>query len=343
VLYMKANEVTRIQLFLFKLYFFLEHFLGLKNFNKLFYSNRQKLIDSIDARLKDSNRGRVLDIPIVIDKNIDNEVLNKKYLQNIDQPVLFKNAASDWKSVRNWSYQYFKDNYGDSPLNIIDNVGLVDRNSPQDFEYSTFGKYLEELEKGSKKYLKFSRIMDEQSNLKDDFNKSWLEKFSISLSSGKQFLMFIGGAKSMTPIHSGFAQTLFIQITGRKKWILWPSKESIFLNPRAERRTYNFTHADPYQLDDPNFPLLKYAQRYELVLEPGDVLWFPSHMWHQVENIDGGISVAYKFINLPLSFKSSKLYTFLFFFATKPFILKDLFYRRAKKEEYIFIKSQNDL
>lgn len=340
---MRSGDITYIQWIKFNFYFIVEHFLGLAFFNKIFYNQRKNFYKKIEMQSEKSSRGGLLETPIETNRDFDKNFLNQRYLQNIHSPVVFKGAASDWECVKKWSYTFFKEQYGKSKLNIIDNVGLVDRDNPQEFEESTFEKYLTELENGSKKYLKFSRIMDEESSLKDSFNKNWLEKFSIPFTLGKQFLMFIGGAKSMTPIHSGFAHTVFIQITGKKKWILWPSSESVFLDPRAERRTYNFTHADPSRPDSQDFPLLKYAYRYELILEPGDVLWFPSHMWHQVENIDGGISVAYKFINIPLSLKSSKLFTVLFFLATNPFIFKDLFYRRAKKQEYIFMKSQNDL
>jgi hypothetical protein len=124
---------------------------------------------------------------------------------------------------------------------------------------------------------------------------------------------------------------------------MWASNERIFFDPRAERRAYNFTHADPYNMEDPNYPLFKYAKHYEVVLEPGDVLWFPSHLWHQVESVEGGVSVAYKFAHIPTHLKASRILTILFFLATRPNVFIDVFYHKIKKRDYIFTHKQAEI
>jgi len=339
---MAPQGVTGYQWFKFNLYFVLEHFFGYRRIEKVIGKSRNALYKEIDDQLKDSGRGELLQHPVV-NGDISVEELSKKYLFNVDVPVVFKGVATEWGSVKKWSYEFFKTRYGDKELSLIDNVGVIDRNSPQAYETMTFSDYITELQAGSPKYLKFSRVMDDDSTLKGDFDRKWLEKFHLPTSFGVQFLMFMGGAKTMTPIHCGFANTVFVQITGRKKWIMWAPNERIFFDPRAERRSYNYTDADPYDLNNPRFPLFKYAKRYEIILEPGDVLWFPSHLWHQVENIDGGVSVAYKFVNLPTSFKSSFTLTTLFFLATRPNIFVDVFFHKAKGKDYIFTKSQAEL
>jgi hypothetical protein len=185
--------------------------------------------------------------------------------------------------------------------------------------------------------------MDDDSTLKNDFDLNWLRKFHLSTSFGEQFLMFMGGKNTITPIHCGFSHTLFVQITGKKKWILWAPNERIFFDPRAERRSYFHTNADPYKLDDPNFPLLKYINRYEVILEAGDVLWFPSLLWHQVENQTDSISVAYKFADIPTALHSSRLLAPLYFTATKPNLFLTVLVNRFKKRDYIFTKRQAEL
>lgn len=318
----------------FNFHFFAEHFLGLKNFNKLLGNSRKALYQEIDQNLKSSDRGELLDMPQEVATISFNE-FQKKYVDNF-LPVVFRKAAVDWPCVKNWSFDFFKKNYGDREVSLLDNVGLVDRKNPQKFENLSFASFIDELSTGSLKYLKFSRIMDEDSTLKNDFDVNWLRKFRPRGSIGDNFLMFMGGDTSITPMHSGFGNTLFVQVTGKKKWIFWKPNERIFFDPRAGRNNYNYTDADPYNLDDPKFPLLKYAKRYEVTLEPGDVLWFPTHLWHQVESQAGGISVAYKFSNISHSFRSSTILTFLFFFATNPTIFTDLFYYLTAKKDYMY-------
>ncbi len=338
---MKPNGISREQWFRYNLYFFVEHFLGLKNFNKHFGKGRKELYDEIDSKLKDSNRGKILDIPLVYGEISQSDM--KAHLKNTNEPVIFKSVAKDWPCCKKWSFDFFAENFGDEQIAIIDNVGVTDRNKPQEYEITTYAKYVSELKKGSTKYLKFSRIMDEAYTLRKDFDLAFLKRFHLPTTFGQQFFMFMGNTESMTPVHCGFANTVFIQVTGKKKWILWAPNERIFFDPRAERRSYNFSHVDPYVTNDPNFPLYKYARRYEVILEPGDILFFPSHLWHQVENVEGGVSVAYKIVHLPTNFRSSFILTTLAFLATRPNMLLDVFYHRFKKSDYLFTRSQKEI
>jgi hypothetical protein len=339
---MKPQGITSSQWFRFNLYFTMEHFLGLENFNRLAGKSRKALYDEIDAQLKNSNRGEILPTPNEYE-DLTQKQMKEKYFHNISTPVVFKGAANNWNCVKTWSFDFFKDNYGDKEVSLNDNVGIVDRDNPQKYETMTFAEYIDELKRGSGKYLKFSRIMDDDSTLRGDFDLNWLRKFALPGSVGEQFLMFMGNSESMTPIHAGFANTIFVQITGKKRWIMWAPNERIFFDPRAERRPYNYTNADPHKLDDPNFPLFKYARRYEILLEPGDVLYFPSHLWHQVENVEGGTSVAYKIVHIPTSIRSSLPLTLLFFLATKPNLFLDVFYHKVKKRDYIFTRSHAEI
>lgn len=44
------------------------------------------------------------------------------------------------------SKEFFRDNYGDTPVTIIDNPGLVDKEKYNEFKKTTFAGYFKEIE-----------------------------------------------------------------------------------------------------------------------------------------------------------------------------------------------------
>ena len=317
--------------------FFIEHFLGRPFFEKMFGRSEQKMLNKINQNLKEKtcdSTFRVIDLKKgeftdpVIDRNC---------------PVVFRGAAKDWECCKNWNFEFFKENYGDKIVTLQDNVGVVDKENPQPFSELKLSEYIDRLKQGSLEYLKFSRIVHDDSSLQQAFNLNWLQKFKSKFSFGEVYYMFIGGTKTKTPIHNGLPDTIFIQVEGKKKFIFYKPKDRLFLGVRPERRGYFYSNADPKKTNDPQFPLMKYAQKHEVILDPGDVLWFPSLVWHQVENVSHSIGIAYKFVDLRSALISSKMMTTLFFMATRPSIFRAFIANRTEKNDYIFTKNQSDL
>jgi Cupin-like domain len=58
-------------------------------------------------------------------------------------------------------------------------------------------------------------------------------------------------------------------------------------------------------------PLYRYVDRYETVLEPGDVLWNPPFVWHGVVNLTESIAVSLWWTNVKLAFSSNFLFAAL--------------------------------
>lgn len=315
---------------LYNAYFVLEHFLGYSGFQKVFGKGRQQLYNKI----ADDLNGHTIDmLPEIV--NLDKEIVNKEFKmfkQHIQEPVVFRGAAKGWPCIGKWSLDFFEDKYGDVEVPIIDNVGAVDPANPQKFEKIQLREYISQLRNGSLKYLKFSTLVQQKAELQEDLHLKWLQKFDMPLSFGRMFYFFIGGAKTLTPLHNELPAVVYVQVSGRKRWIIYTAGDRIFLDPRTERRIYFYSTANPNNENDENFPILKYAKKYDIVLEPGDVLWFPPFAWHYVENLTHSIGVAYKFNNLPAAFKASKMLTSLFLMATRPNLLVNFFTLRFSKK-----------
>jgi hypothetical protein len=311
--------------------FFLEHFMGHDLYQKLFGAVEQKLFNSIEqfaAKQKPDNAVHVV------------EYTGGQWPETLHHPYevrVFRGAAKDWACTTKWSFDYFADNFGDKEVTIITNTGLIERDEKQDWETLSLRDYIKQLRGGSKKYLKFSSMITEESMLWKDFNSAWLRKFMLS-ETRNHFLMFMGAKGTMTPIHDGLPPTVFVQIRGEKKWVFYPTCERLFIGVRPERTNYFFSQAGVNDKTNPKYPLMKLANPVEVVIGPGDVLWFPAFVWHQVENLSDSIGVAYKFSHLPSALKSSKMLTTLFFLSTKPWFVKSAYMTWKTKQIYMFSK-----
>ena len=314
---MKPSGIKRSHWLRYNLYFALEHFFGYANFTRFFGKKSARLTQKIKTECQKTQKETTLKLQELDPAFIENGQI-KKIAKQLKEPVLLKGAAKDWGCTKKWNLDFFQEHFGDLEVHLVDTVGAVDPKNAQEFETLSLREYIDQLKKGSFKYLKFSNLMHDKMELQKDLNLDWLKKFELPGSIGRRFFSFIGGAGTITPLHNEFPPVVYVQVYGRKRWILYPSKERIFLDPRTERRHYFYTNANPEQLEEPEFPLIKYGQRYEVILEPGDVLWFPPFAWHYVENLTDSIGVAYKYNHIPAAFSSSKVLTSLYFMATKP-------------------------
>lgn len=296
----------------------MEHFLGIKLLQKLFGDNIKLLSEEILKNSNPQSRNKILEVPIIDKSNVSST--DKEFRKLLQKPLLFKGAAKDWSATRNWSLDFFENQFGDVDIFVLDTIGAIDKNNPQQFEKLPLKTYISQLKQGSLKYLKFSNLVQKQLKLQDDLDNNWLSKFDTFASFGKRFYMFIGGKGTITPLHNEFPSVVYVQVFGKKKWVLYAPEERVFLNPRTERRLYFYTEANPYKYS-PEFPLEPLAQRYEVTLEEGDVLWFPPFYWHYVENLSDSIGVAYKFSDISFAFKTSRMLTTLYFMATRPNLL----------------------
>ena len=332
---MRPVLVTQKQWIKYTYYFILEHFMGLKNSEKYIRPKRNKLYSEIEKNEGMKDRGETIDVKEIERYSFDEFVNNKGVL--LDRPLVFRGAAKDWPSVKKWSKDFFREHYSKTEVAIIDNPGLVDPTKENNYKQTNFGDYFKEVEKDKDKYLRFSRVLDHNPVLLEDLDLNWLRQFKSGFCMGEQTFLFMGEGGTRTPMHAGLTHTIFIQVKGRKKWTICAPNERVFLDPVADRVLYFYTHANPTVNDpDPNFPLLPYVKKYELILEEGDVLWLPSLFWHYIDNLTPTIGVAFKYTNLPQSFKITKLMSTLFFLATKPTILRSFIYNRKNKQDYVF-------
>lgn len=329
---MKPNNVKSSHWFTYNTLFFLEHVLGEKKYQKLFGNFEKKLFEKIDSYATEHPADEDFKIIEHSEGNYPEPHCHPYF------PVIYRGIAKNWNCSKKWSFDFFTEKFGEQDVTLINNAGLV-KDSDQAYDVIKFSEYIKRLRNGSKEYLKFSRIVDEQSSLREDFDYSWLRKFRTRFAQNDLFYFFMGGKNTITPIHDGFAITVFVQVKGSKRWVFYPCNQRLFIGARPRRYNYFYSEADPYVFDNPKFPLIKHAKKYEVLVHEGDVLYFPSLVWHQVENVTDTIGVAYKFASIPSGFTSSKMLATCFFLATKPWLIETLLPWRP--DTYNYKKKEN--
>lgn len=309
---MRPESIGRRQWWNYNLLFLLDHFLGHRKYGKWLGGRERRLLQRVEAQVRqgrEEGRFHIEDLP----KGTWTDPLYDHYL-----PKVFRGAAADWPCAEKWDLDYFVKTYGDTRVNLIDNPGLVGK-SDQHNEEVSLAEYIAMLKQGTNKYLKFSRLVHDNSVLMADMDADWLRRFKSAASFGDLFYFFIGARGTNTPLHNGFSRTVFVQVRGSKKWVFYAPGERIFLGVRPERTNYYYSNADIDAPDDPAYPLLRYARRFEVEVHEGDVIYIPPLVWHQVENLTETVGVAYKFADIPSAFRSSKMMALLYFFSTKPY------------------------
>ncbi|XP_068715407.1 HSPB1-associated protein 1 homolog isoform X3 [Montipora foliosa] len=111
---------------------------------------------------------------------------------------------------------------------------------------------------------------------------------------GDESTIWIGSKEASTPCHlDTYGCNLVAQIYGRKKWTLFPPSETPNLYPTRipyeESSVFSQVHMTYPDLS--RFPTFASATRYEVILQPGDVLFVPKKWWHYVESLETSISI----------------------------------------------------
>lgn len=136
-------------------------------------------------------------------------------------------------------------------------------------------------------------------DLLPDSDMEIIKKIINGFMSNDSKQLFVGVTKgSGTGLHAAYTNNFFIMIEGEKKWTFFNPNQLALLYPSFSKKGIYMTSETRFLNMDTDintigykFPLLKYAQRYEVDLKEGDILYNPKSWFHAVYN-KTDISVA---------------------------------------------------
>lgn len=301
----------------YQIYRLLDHLLGGKVPAKRFHRNRSEAsVREIEMHMSSQTQKPVKEIPRV--RNISENDFQSQYVKR-GLPVVLQGKAKDWKCVEDWSMPWLRENYGSDEVSIFDPLASSSSEVRYDVEVTDLSAVLDAIESGdNSKYSRFNRLLYDHPELVHDFDWEWLQRARSSWSSGKTYQVFIGGKGTRTSLHCAGEHNLFTQVEGRKHWHLIEPSADIWLDPPITRTPYFYSMFDPARADYTRYPGMEYAQVWECLLEPGDVLFNPPFWWHQVTNITPSIGVGFRWFDLLENIKINAVGTAMTLMSTNP-------------------------
>jgi hypothetical protein len=286
----------------------------------------------VAERLREGGPGKILPVERV--KSLSPSEFRTRYLAT-GTPVIIDRGAAEWRCTKNWSFESFRQRFGEAALKLVNHKGLSDDDPLIDREYThemRFGDFLDQALDGGTKYMRFSPILEMFPELLADFDIDFLRDMPGPMSLGTTFEAFIGGKKTFTPLHNAPTPFFFVNVCGIKRWALIPNHYLPVLNPAPDGMSYNHSGADVGRPDGDEFPGLESIDRWEAVLQPGDLFFMPSWLWHSVQNEAPTIGVRCGFI-YPKSMltESATLFFIRVFAARNPTLGQVLYHTLLKR------------
>jgi len=171
-----------------------------------------------------------------------------------------------------------------------------------DNEWMPLEQYVENVTNGGTTYLHNANLIfpEDMPLYKDmELDRSKFDRYPMlaQFFLGKKRPGEVRGSGS--PLHCAAAPNLFIQISSSKKWTTIDAKWTRFIWPNM----FSFqlaAHSKAAIVHEPHKAIGRFGNfpRAEVTVHPGDGLWVPGWMWHEVENVpsdDWSLAVATRY------------------------------------------------
>lgn len=225
------------------------------------------------------------------------------------KPLVFKTFSQDWKARSLWTYDFFKKDAGDVPVDVF---GSWTKNHPTKITRTpqkamTFGEYLSLVEAGPTEYRLFLFDLFKH---KPEYRKHFdFPDFAPAWVKTHPFLFF-GGEGSDVRLHFDLdlSNVFLTQFAGKKRVVLFAPDQSELLYKQPFSSHSNLDMRNP---DESKFPAIKNLVGYECELTLGDTLFMPSGYWHYIQYTTGGFSMALRCLNTSYTKKARAAYNML--------------------------------
>lgn len=107
--------------------------------------------------------------------------------------------------------------------------------------------------------------------------------------------LWLGPGGHFTGLHYDQVQNVLVQLRGTKRFTLYRPEDTEYLYhcPLDAKREFNSSMVDVQSPDLMAFPKFRFAQPYEVELQPGEMLYIPAFWWHAVESVGDNLALNF--------------------------------------------------
>lgn len=239
-------------------------------------------------------------VPKVDARDLPYEEFLKKYVAT-NKPVVIQNAVPGWSALRNWTPEYFRDNFGDQVVEVTYGVkqkmadvmdGVIASTSKKP------GPYLH-------KVIIHHHMPQLLPALAPENVYAFPGRFCSPLMP-KRFhrpdgylKLLIGGVGGKFPLmhfDSDNAHALITEISGDKEFVLFAPEDSPYVYPHADSPSTSQIN-DLDHVDLARFPEFPKATQYRTIIQPNETIFVPSRWWHSARVVTTSVSVCTNMIH----------------------------------------------
>ena len=212
------------------------------------------------------------------------------------KPVKLSGVAKRWGSCHQWTPDYLTEKIGERQVWLAKSKsGVFDYNDntdvdPVQLEQMLFSQAQKLIcgDQSAHYYVQQQSLYNELRVLMNDV------ELPRQLSFGKKNLalnLWFGSTGCFSPLHRDKDENFLVQILGRKEISLFAPNQSQFLYPNIGQKLPHVSKVNLLNIEHEKYPLVAKAERFTVLLEPGDVLYIPRFWWHAVSSLDVSISL----------------------------------------------------
>lgn len=229
---------------------------------------------------------------IKLKKFIEADVDIYSYCQHLETPLYITDIYEVFPSLEKWAPNFLENKIGDTvvKVNTSETNIFVDYHHPLEISLRDYSKQINSDNPNSGGNLYLSALNIDQ-NFPDLRSELKIDSLLPQEKLGLKWLWY-GPKGNTTGLHYDSSDNFFMQLYGQKRWILSAPNNTLNLHPRSSlSKRPAISDFNPQKPDFDKFPKAHKVKFFDLMMQPGTVLYIPSFWWHQVESCSTAISV----------------------------------------------------
>jgi len=234
--------------------------------------------------------------------------------KNFTWPAVVRGGAADTEAVKRWKhYDFWLQGYGTEEV-LCKSKGNKVEGKPEVF--CQVPQLIESIEKETREGSPSNLYINGASSIfvrRPELIKMVESPVVANMTpvvnqTCAAYQLFMGSHHVGSSLHTAIGTNVFRMVVGRKRWWFIPPSETKFIFAIQTENGFSAHTKTVWQSD----PWFKKMERYEVTLEPGDLLLNTPWFWHAVENKDQfTIGVASRFTDPVAAAANNPVQTFM--------------------------------